>query len=76
MMTDAMIFTPIRSVIFPEVSSDFELTDLNDTTVCHASTVGFRKYLNRKHGYISYGISVTDHPTLIPWSITLIQISA
>ncbi len=28
--------------VFPQVTSDFELVDQNDTTVCHASTVGFR----------------------------------
>jgi PKD repeat protein len=28
--------------IFPQVTSDFELTDWNDTTVCHSAVIGFR----------------------------------
>ncbi len=28
--------------VFPQVTSDFKFVDLNDTSVCHASTVGFQ----------------------------------
>ncbi len=37
-----MISTPIRSDVFPQVTSDFKFVDLNDTSVCHSSTVGFQ----------------------------------
>lgn len=42
--------------VFPEVSSDFELTDLKDTAVCHASVIGLRNISTGNTGIYEWNL--------------------